>query len=180
MSRAAVRIPDRLHHAVALLGERPHGRILEIGCGAGHAVALLVPRLADGAHVTAIDRSAGMVARAQAGNGEAITAGRVRVRQQTLEQAAREGSRYDTVFAVNVNAFWTEPARSLAALARLVKPEGRAVLVYEPPGAAQRRDLEARLPTALVVAGFELLDAPARASTRDARVAVIARPPATP
>jgi len=44
---------------------------------------------------------------------------------------------FDPVLAINVNAFWTAPATSLASLARLLRPGGRAYLVYEPPSASR-------------------------------------------
>jgi protein-L-isoaspartate O-methyltransferase len=166
---------DRIRLAVELLDLRPADRVLEIGCGAGHAVALVAERLTNGGMIVAIDRSAVMVARARALNGAAIAAGRALIDQATLAEAAQRGAEYDKVFAVNVNAFWTAPSASLAALARLVRAGGVAALVYEPPSAARMRELEETLPPRFEEAGFHVVEVRTHHAARHGRVAVMAR-----
>lgn len=149
---ATPRVPDRLRWTAELLAVRPSEQLLEIGCGAGHAVALVCDRLTDG-RITAIDRSAAMVARARARNADGVAAGRARIERQALAGAAHLG-RFARTFAVNVNAFWTAPGPSLAALAALLQPGGTAHLVYEPPTAARLDALRDRLPATLAAHGF--------------------------
>ena len=166
--------PDRCRWAVELLAVRPADRVLEIGCGSGHAVALVAARLERGS-IMAIDRSAVMVARAGALNAVAIAEGRVQVERRTLAEEAERGVAYDKVFAVNVNAFWTAPAPSLAALVRLVRPRGVACLVFEPPSAGRLRELERALPAALGDAGFTATEVRTSPASGARRIAVIAR-----
>jgi len=58
-------VPERIRWAVAQLALRPAARVLEVGCGPGHAITLLCEQLRQGS-VTAIDRSALQVRRARA------------------------------------------------------------------------------------------------------------------
>ena len=146
--------PERVRWTVELLDVQPTDHLLEIGCGPGHAVALVCARLTRGT-VTAIDRSATMVARARALNADAVAAGRARIEQQALTAVAL-GRRFAKVFAVNVNAFWASPAPSLAALDRVLRPDGAAYLVYEPPTLERLGELRRRLPDLLEARGLRV------------------------
>jgi SAM-dependent methyltransferase len=152
--------PQRLRWTVDLLDVGPTEHLLEVGCGPGHAVALVCSRLTHGT-VTAIDRSAAMIARARARNAPWVAAGRARIEQQALTTAAL-GRRFAKSFAVNVNAFWTTPGPSLAALRRLLDPAGLAYLAYEPPTPERRDELRRSLPGLLETHGFEVVDVHAR------------------
>lgn len=149
-------IPERLEWTITLLDVQPTEHLLEIGCGLGHSVALVCARLTHGT-IVAIDRSATMVARARARNQASLVAGRARIEQQALSGAVL-GRRFRKVFAVNVNTFWTAPAPSLGALARLLEPAGRAYLVYEPPAPARLQQLQRQLPAQLEAHGFDVVD----------------------
>jgi hypothetical protein len=116
-----------------------------------------------------------MVARARALNADAIAEGRARIVRQTLAEAAESGETYGKVFAVNVNAFWTTPSPSLAALARLVRPGGTSYLVFEPPSAGRLRELRATLPAAVEGAGFQGVDVRLQPAPHRGALAVIAR-----
>ena len=171
---STARVPERVRWAVELLDVRPAEQLLEIGCGAGQAVALVCERLTSGT-ITAIDRSATMVARARARNAACVAAGRARIEVQTLTGAAL-GRRFERAFAVNVNAFWTTPALSLAALRRLLAPAGAAYLVYEPPTAARLRELRERLPARLAEHGFHAADVRTRPFRAGHGLCIIGRP----
>ena len=147
--------PSRVQWTVDLLDVRPTDHILEIGCGPGHAVHLVCERLGRGT-VTGIDRSAVAVTRARERNRAHIAAGRARIEQATLEDAELD-RRFRKVFAINVNAFWTTPATSLAALARCMEPTATAWLVYEPPGEKGLNDLRVSLPEHLEANGFNVI-----------------------
>ena len=62
---------------------------------------------------------------------------------------------FDRAVAVNVNVFWTGAAEAeLAALARLLTPDGVLHLVYEPPAAERLEPLRAGLAEHLSTAGW--------------------------
>lgn len=133
-------IPERVTWAVEMLGARPSDHVLEIGCGPGHAVGLLCERLTRGT-VTAIDRSALQVSRARERNQACIAAGRARIEHATLTSCDAGVRRFDRILAINVNAFWTDPAPTFASVRRLLRPRGTLVVVYEPPSPAAVRKL---------------------------------------
>jgi protein-L-isoaspartate O-methyltransferase len=168
------RVPERLRWTVELLGVQPAEHILEIGCGPGHAVALVCARLTRGT-ITAIDRSAAMVARARARNEAFLAAGLARIEHQTLTGATL-GRRFGKVFAVNVNAFWTAPAPSLAALRRLLQSPGAAYLVYEPPTTARLREVRHRLPARLEEHGFRVAAVQVQRFRASQGLCIIGRP----
>jgi len=149
-------VPERLSWTVDLLDVRPTDHLLEIGCGPGHAVALVCDRLSRGT-ITAIDRSAAMIDRARARNRACIAAGRALIERRTLSDATFE-RRFGKIFAINVNAFWTAPAPTCAALRRLLRRDGIAFLTYEPPSAHRLRDLRRWLPRQLEEHGFAVID----------------------
>lgn len=152
-------IPARVRWAVAQLELSASARVLEIGSGPGHALGLVSERLRRGV-VTGIDRSALQVRRAREHNAAAIAAGRVRVERLTLAEApgALGEAAFHTLFAVNVNAFWTEPVPSLASALRLLRARGRLCLVYEPPSAARVAAWRRSLPVLLERHGWAVLD----------------------
>ncbi|MCF2527720.1 class I SAM-dependent methyltransferase [Yinghuangia soli] len=148
-------VPRRLTWTVDLLGVQPGHRVLEIGCGRGVAAALECDRLADGTYL-GIDRSAKAVAAARERNAAQVDAGRAVFAVQALEDAvlAPDGT-LDTVFAVNVNHFWThDPAGELDRIKAALRPEGRVFLAYEPPPGGRLDTLAPRLGAVLEAAGF--------------------------
>jgi protein-L-isoaspartate O-methyltransferase len=154
MSRHS-RAPERVRWAIDQLELAASDRALEIGSGSGLAVALAAERLTRGC-ITGIDRSALQVSKARALNDAAIAAGRASVEQLSLERAPEVlgDAAFTKVFAINVNAFWATPVPSLTSLRRLLRRNGRAYLVYEPPSAAKLRQLAKTLPLLLQQAGF--------------------------
>ncbi|WP_165825803.1 class I SAM-dependent methyltransferase [Actinomycetospora cinnamomea] len=148
-----MQVPPRLAAAVALADPAPDARVLEVGCGRGVAAALLVERLSAG-HYTGIDRSATATAATAARITDAVAAGRATVR--TEELADHVPTPTDVALAVNVNAFWTGPARrELAVLASALGAEGVLHLVYgDDGGKAPRTDVVDRLRGHLDAAGF--------------------------
>lgn len=153
----AERIPERIVWAVSQVPAKTAGPLLEIGCGGGQAIALLCARNAR-LHVTAIDRSALQVARARERNRACIDSGRARIERLALEDAPDALGPFATILAVNVNAFWTSPATSLAAMKRLLKPRGRAYVIYEPPSSAQLARLRTTMTRLFADHGFTMDD----------------------
>lgn len=144
-----MRVPPRLAAAVELVDPAPDARVLEVGCGRGVAAALLADRLPRG-HYTGIDRSA-----------VATAATAARLRSGSVHTTSLVGFRpvpgaFDLALAVNVNLFWTGPARAeIAVLATALRPAGVLHLVYgSDGGAAPRTDVVDRLHAHLAAGGF--------------------------
>lgn len=148
----AERIPERITWGVDQLHVRATDRILEIGCGGGHALALLCERVTRGS-IVAIDRSALQVKQARARNRACIGRGHARVVLSSLGEApdVLPGERFNRIFAINVNAFWTAPAVSLESVKRLLAPRGGLYLIYEPPSEGQLQKIRRSLESALAV-----------------------------
>ncbi|MGE0240193.1 MAG: class I SAM-dependent methyltransferase [Parvibaculaceae bacterium] len=130
-------LPDRIGWAVAMLAAENSDSLLEVGCGRGLAVALLAPRLTSG-RILALDRSAAAIAAARARNSTWEASGKARFRHSTLRDLPGGEGRFDKIFAINVNLFWTDPRAELPVVRKMLKKTGRLYLFYEPPAAAQR------------------------------------------
>jgi SAM-dependent methyltransferase len=148
-----VNVPERLVWAVETLQVQPADRLLEIGCGPGHAISLVCERL-DGGTVTAIDRSEVAIRAARERNlGHAAT-GKASFLRVALADADFGNERFDKIFAINVNVFWLEPARELAVIRRLLSPDGALYLFYQPPTAAKAREVAGRVSGQLAANGL--------------------------
>lgn len=84
---------------------QPHSRVLEIGCGPGTAARAIAARLTTG-HVLAIDRSAAVIADAEAASVDEIMSGRMSLRHVAAEEFVLQAGEepFDIVFAVRVGA----------------------------------------------------------------------------
>lgn len=177
--------PARLVATVALLDPQPAERILEIGCGAGVALELVLARVgnagavgAAGPPVVGIDRSATAIGRAGRRNAAAVADGRLALHAVELAGFAAGTGSFDAAFAVNVNCFWTgDAAAELDVLHRLLTPDGRLLLAWDAPvdgsGPRNANALDA-VEQSLVARGWTAVE---RRSAPGA-AAVAARPPA--
>jgi ubiquinone/menaquinone biosynthesis C-methylase UbiE len=147
-------IPDRIHRAVDLLEVGPDDRVLEVGPGPGASLALICARLRGGS-VTAVDRSASAVAAIRRRLPDELASGRLAVLQSDLADLGLADQSIDKALAVNVNVFWTGTAEpELAAIRRVLRPDGVLCLYYEPPSADRMPALEAAVTANLAAAGF--------------------------
>jgi SAM-dependent methyltransferase len=124
------RASDRQAWAVAAVEVAPDDRILEVGCGHGVAVSLVCERLGSG-RITAVDRSAKMIAAARKRNR--AHAGKVRFVQSSLEDANLGDEVYDKVFAIHVAAL-NKPGRPLDVVRERLVPGGRLHVFSQAPG----------------------------------------------
>jgi SAM-dependent methyltransferase len=142
-------VPKRAVWAARQLEVAPADRILEVGCGDGSALSLILPRLTAGRAV-GVDRSAVAIKAAARRNADAVRTGRLTLVQAEIAEL-RLDERFTKAFALNVNVFWHRPRKELAVLRDLLGPDGRLFLMFEPPAAEQvphfaelcRRNLEA-------------------------------------
>ncbi len=145
---------ERLTWAVEALDVRPHQRLLEIGCGHGVAVSLVCDKLESG-RITALDRSAKMIAAARSRNVRHIEAGRAAFHAVALRDAELGDAQFDTVFAIRVGLFaGSGAAPDLAVVAERLAPEGRFFVIYDPADAQSADGAADRIVANLTNAGF--------------------------
>lgn len=134
--------------ALALIGTES---VLEIGCGHGVAVRLVLDRLTTGT-VTALDRSEKMIEATRSAIG---TSAKLRTRAQALEDVDWAGETFDAIFAVNVDLNLRLGTRWPGMLRALLRPGGRLVLAFDPPADSSKGHAFAgKSLDRLVVAGF--------------------------
>jgi SAM-dependent methyltransferase len=147
------KLPSRFLWALDLLDIRPFDRLLEVGCGHGILLSLVAESLTTG-KVTAIDRSGKMVAAASRRNATHIATGKVTVIEAALVTAELADAMFDKVFAFNVNLFWIDARRELAAVRTLLGPDGMLYLFFDPPSPTQADPTAAKLRANLAANGF--------------------------
>jgi len=125
-------IAERLVWAVGILDVKPAERLLEIGCGHGVAVTLVCDRLRGG-HITAIDRSAKLIALAEKRNRAYIAAGTAAFAASTLAEANFGDERFTKIFASNVGLFRTARDAELAVIKRHLSADGALYLFHQDP-----------------------------------------------
>jgi ubiquinone/menaquinone biosynthesis C-methylase UbiE len=113
--------------AVAALDVQAADAILELGCGPGHAIRLMVPRAPSGI-IHAVDQSATMLAQARARNHRAVRSGRVRLYRTQFEALPFPDQSIDKILAVNVAYFWHDADAVLHELRRVLRPGGLMAL----------------------------------------------------
>ncbi len=165
-------IPERISWAVDVLSTRPGERVLEIGCGRGVAIELIC-RETRAEHVVGVDRSATAIGAAEERNREHVEAGRVRVIHAALADLETE-ERFEKVFAINVNLFWLRPAAELEVVGRLLAPDGKLYLFYEPPSAGKVDHIVRVCRQFLEEGGYEVQEVPRADSAAKPLVCVVA------
>lgn len=149
------RVPERLQWAVQELEVDPEDQILEIGCGPGVALALICEQLSGG-RITAIDRSATAVRRAEKRNAAHLASGKAVIEHVELAQFDPAGRQFDVIFAVNVNLFWVRPAPvELRLVTDLLREGGVLSLFYEALDATRADAVAAKVAAVLEQAGWE-------------------------
>ena len=124
---------ERLRKLVDELDIQPDDRVLEIGCGHGVAAGYVCGRLEAG-RLTAVDRSAKMIAAARRRNADHVDAGKAEFLIAELEDLDLGERRFDKVFAARVGLFHREPERARALVRPWLAPGGSITAVFDPPG----------------------------------------------
>ncbi|BCB77647.1 class I SAM-dependent methyltransferase [Phytohabitans flavus] len=160
VTSAPLRVVERQRWVVEALAVGPSDRLLEIGCGAGTATALVAERLREG-RILAIDRAASAVRQARERNATQIRTGKVEVRHLDItaaeDAAAAElpDHSFDTIFAVNVSLFWlATPPGLLGQIGRLLAPGGTLRVFAERPTHAAVAAIAAQVSGALRTHAF--------------------------
>jgi cyclopropane fatty-acyl-phospholipid synthase-like methyltransferase len=147
-------IPTRIRWAVEMLSVDGADRLLEIGGGPGLAAAVICPRL-DTGMMLLIDRSATAIERTRRRNEDHVSSGRLTLETANLRDFEPRARRFDKVFAINVNVFWTTPAtEELARVRAALASSGALFLFYESPSAERARESAGRVAEALSANAF--------------------------
>ena len=147
-------VPERIRWAVETLAVEPGDRLLEIGGGPGVAASLVCEQLKRG-RLLLIDRSATAIERTRRRNPEHVTSGRLALETVDAADFDPGEARFDKVFAVNVNLFWTTPAtEEFARIRRALAHDAGLFLFYETPTPAGARQAAGRVAEALQANGF--------------------------
>lgn len=157
--------PERIRWAVETLAVEPGDRLLEIGGGPGVAASLVCEQLEHG-RLLLIDRSATAIERTRRRNPEHLASGRLALRTVDVVDFDPGEERFDKVFAVNVNLFWTTTAtESLARIRSALAPDAGLFLFYETPTPARARQVAGRVTEALRANGFAEPELRSRSAT---------------
>jgi len=114
---------------VSVADVQPADSVLEIGFGAGKAIALLADKTPDGS-VAGVDLSATMVRRARTRNAQAVRAGQVLLQQGDAAQLPFANQQFDKVISIHSFYFWPEHAAVFAEIFRVLKPGGTCVVTF--------------------------------------------------
>jgi SAM-dependent methyltransferase len=105
--------------------------ILEIGFGTGRLVRRLAARVR---YVGGVDPSPLMVKTALRANASAVAGGKVELRLGEAGALPWPDGTFDAVCALHSFQFWSDPAAGLTEAARVLKPDGRLLLMLRAHG----------------------------------------------
>lgn len=165
---------ERFSWALSVMDIPPAAHILEIGCGHGIAVSMIAPLLTTGS-ITAVDRSAAMIAKAatrNAGNKAAFLTG-------GFADVPLLRQRYDIIFGFNVNIFLKPPGVEMQRIGKLLSPGGLLYVFYQSlPGGniAGMKGVAARISGHLGKADFGIKDVLYHSGTKSACIGIISLP----
>jgi ubiquinone/menaquinone biosynthesis C-methylase UbiE len=104
-------------------------RILELGCGAGYAIKLILEKnLAE--EIVGLDISPTIIRSARMRNKKAISEKRVILIQANFNKLPFHNENFNTIFSIQTIYFWTEIAATLSEIFRVLKPNGVLILTF--------------------------------------------------
>lgn len=134
LMKFANRQPTRL--AINALDIETGNDVLDLGCGAGQASALMLP-LARPGRVDGIDQSTTMINEANRTNNHAVRYGRSCFRRADFKSLPFANGSFDRVLASNVMYFWKDTRSVLREIRRILKPGGK-LSIYVTSSASMR------------------------------------------
>ncbi|WP_214844686.1 class I SAM-dependent methyltransferase [Exiguobacterium sp. s150] len=108
---------------------QPNDRILDVGCGAGDALAQML-RGYNHVHVTGLDRSPTIVRSALRRNRTDVQAGRANVVEGNLGTLPFPDVQFDRVFSIHTLYFWDDVPAVLDEIECVLAPGGLFVITY--------------------------------------------------
>jgi ubiquinone/menaquinone biosynthesis C-methylase UbiE len=123
---------DYYRRVIDLLRIQNNDTVLEIGCGEGLVIQLIVQQTPN-CIIDGIDFSTLMLKKATTTNRASIQGNKVRLLSGNILDFDFEGKTYSKIFAINVIYFWEDLATPFAKIFSLLKPRGRLVFFMSSP-----------------------------------------------
>lgn len=120
--------------ALDLLAPRLGESVIELGCGPGMGVRAALKRVGREGFVAGVDQSATAAHYAAHAVHGACLEGRAAIMRAEAADLPFRDSMFDRAFAVNSFQFWSDPARALREVARVLAPGGRLVITQRAAG----------------------------------------------
>jgi len=108
----------------------PEYAILDVGCGGGKTVSRLAQRAGQG-KVFGIDHSTDMVKYSKKVNKQLIAQSRVEIIEGSVEKMTFPDNFFDLVTAFETYYFWPSLPDALQEIKRVLKPDGKLLMVNE-------------------------------------------------
>lgn len=108
---------------------QPIDRVLEVGFGAGRAIALAAQQAPHG-QVIGIDLSATMIQAAHRRNRVALRARRVALLRGSIAALPFADQQFDKILSIHTLYFWPDPLAICADLVRVLKPGGTLIVTF--------------------------------------------------
>ena len=118
--------------AISQLEIKPDDMILDVGCGAGNAVKIM-SALTEKGKVCGVDHSSAMVKAARKLNRHALDSGKAEIQEASVDVLPYEDETIDAVTAFETIQFWPEIHKGLSEIKRVLKPDGRLLIVNRLP-----------------------------------------------
>jgi SAM-dependent methyltransferase len=106
-------------------------RILEVGYGPGVALEQVADKLSTGM-IAGVDYSDIMYRMGQKRNYRHIVGKKAVLRCGTIDDLGYPRMYFNTIYGANVHFFWKDPVKEFSKLRRLLRAEGKLLMVFQP------------------------------------------------
>ncbi|MDF2905420.1 MAG: hypothetical protein K0R34_741 [Herbinix sp.] len=112
---------------IELLDLKQDEAVLELGCGAGYAIKLLLEQPAV-ALATGIDLSKSVLRSAAIRNRKELRKGRLKLAKSDVSRLMFQDRCFSKVFSIHSVYFWEDTQKSINEIYRVLKPDGIVIL----------------------------------------------------
>jgi ubiquinone/menaquinone biosynthesis C-methylase UbiE len=112
---------------VQLLDIKRDETILELGCGAGYAMNLLLEQ-SDVSLIVGLDISKSVLRSASVRNRKEIEKGRIKLVKNDASHLNFKSMSFNKVFSIHSVYFWDDVQKSIMEIFRVLKPDGTVIL----------------------------------------------------
>lgn len=116
--------------ALAHVEIKRNSSTLDIGCGGGKTVEKLCKKIGNG-KVCGVDYSALCVESSKKLNKNSIMCGKASILQASVSELPFDDDKFDVITAVETYYFWQDKLNDLKEIYRVLKPNGKLLLVFE-------------------------------------------------